>query len=297
MFIQYKLRLGVFLLCTNIIPTLCQAQYQDVADLSTSISGDSEELDSETPTDNSEFQSAQESDSPAKYASGVMKLAILPVPAPNENDIQPKIQDTNGSAFPDILSDEDLPFPSEDEIESVPEEPEPEPEEVHNFTSVISNTNGRANIVNPPATLQFIIPTLGQIFQIPGTLNLSWNPIGLTVAPSVFNIEARNLVDNSIVSVVNNLPSSQRVYPWNIPQGTQEGMYRLFVYTEAGKQTPEFPGHLATYEGEVFELLYSIPPTTDKSIDFIPTSGAAISPSSIFPILIYLGFTVLTVVA
>ncbi|KAK9766605.1 hypothetical protein K7432_004204 [Basidiobolus ranarum] len=271
--------------------TLSKAEYQDQIEISsdTSQSPDLEYIADILTTlqnDDQEGQDSESGSSSIKSQGGNKRLEV--VPSSVENGIpqrDPTVMDPTvnggGPVLPEFQPDETLSFPPEDEIESIPEEPEPEGGDAVNVMGIPGGSHvGQTNFVNPPATLQFFSPSLGQTILIPGTLNLTWSPIGLIVTPQVFNIEARNLLDNSIISVAKNIPSSTRMYPWNIPQGTKEGMYRLFVYTETGRVAPVFPGHLSTYEGEVFELLYTIPPSQERSLDILPASGTSISHSS-----------------
>ncbi|ORX98846.1 hypothetical protein K493DRAFT_299706 [Basidiobolus meristosporus CBS 931.73] len=271
MIVYFKRNIGLALLLSSVIvSTLSQAQSQDLADDSSN---------SPTGAPESEVAGAQDVAPPIDLGQENIGIQTSTVQSTAENPasgptfMDPTI-DEHSQQVPEFLPDETLPFPPEDETESVPEEPEPQdgqsPPGMGNAPG--TNYNGQANFVNPPATLKFEIPTLGQAIQIPGTINLSWSPIGLIVAPQSINIEARNLLDNSVIPVASNLPSTTRAYSWNVPQGTKEGMYRLFIYTEAGKNAPVFPGHLSTYEGEVFELLYTLPAKQEKILDLI--SGA-----------------------
>ncbi|KAK9687210.1 hypothetical protein K7432_014875 [Basidiobolus ranarum] len=300
MIAYYKRNIGLVILCSSLVlSTLSQAQSQGFAQDNPSTLVDAQESDFNrvpevplTPTNNnqeSENNQGNPSDlnpqgpdiAQTGIQEGNQKLEEIsptvennpPNNAPSTSLMDPTTDDRSQTP-PGFQPDETLPFPPEDETESVPDEPEPEDGE---FLPTEGNTpgatyNGQANFVNPPATIQFFTPSLGQTIQIPGMVNLSWNPIGLIIPPQLLNIEARNLIDNSVIPVANNLPSNTRIYSWNIPQGVSEGMYRLFVYTEVGKSAPVFPGHLSTYEGEVFELLYSIPPKQEKTLDFMSAS-------------------------
>ncbi|KAK9709235.1 hypothetical protein K7432_009169 [Basidiobolus ranarum] len=152
------------------------------------------------------------------------------------------------------------------------------------------NVNSGANL---PASIHFTSPHLGQLFTIPINMNISWYFVGLKAPLKKLTIEAVSLKDSVRIPVATNIPANLTNFSWKIPHETSEGIYRLFVFSDRGRNAAIIPGDFALYEGEMFELSRSSPNFPQQTFNIVSEAHqlsklAVVIPFMLGPLLTWL---------